>query len=367
MKVTYKKGCFFMNQKEVKEIAKQLHAGCSSIAWDTLDGKHLWGRNYDFNQIAASAVTIIPKNYKYYTAGTPFDHNLELTNISYSKYASVGVGTNAMEVTPVLYEGINEKGLMGGQLFYAGFASFPDETKNHHTPVNPGYVITHILSQCASVAEVIDLITNKITIINQALAGSLATVHWVFSDRTGETIILEPDHQQITIYRHTAGVLTNSPNYSWHKQNLLSYINVRNNEFPDRDMNGIKVQKPFKGTGALGLPGDFTSQSRFIRASFLKYYGIKGKNEDQGIQYLFHFLDNVAMPLGIVKVENQDELSAYNQSIYSACMCAESLNFYWKSYENSTIHCLNLKRELKNQNIKTYPLENRAPEYKLVN
>lgn len=356
-----------MNYQEAKKAAKQVNAGCSSITWDTKDGKHLWGRNYDFNRIAASAVTVIPRDYQYYTAGTPFDHNLEVNNRIASQYAAIGIGTQSMEVTPVLYEGINEKGLMGGQLFYAGFASYPDVARPNTQVVNPGYVVTHVLAQCATVDEVIELLTKTDTIINQPLVGSNVTVHWVFSDRSGETIILEPDNQQITVYRNTAGVLTNSPDYRWHKQNLLSYLNVQNTEFPDRNMDGISVQKPFKGTGALGLPGDFTSQSRFIRASFLKYYGIKGQNEDQGIQYLFHLLDNVAMPLGIVKVENRDDLSAYDESIYTACMCAESLKFYWKSYENTAIHCVDLNSELENSDLKTFPLENRAPEFRLMN
>ena len=356
-----------MGIKEARQAADQFHAGCSSIAWETKDGKHIWGRNYDYNGIAPSTVIVAPRGQKYYTAGTPFDHNLVVEDVINAKYAAVGMGTTSMEVTPVLYEGINEKGLMGGQLFYAGFASFPDSSREGTQEINPGYVVTHTLLQCATVDDVIDLLTKKGTVINQELVGSLPTVHWVFTDRSGESIILEPDDKQITIYRHTAGVLTNSPDYKWHKQNLLTYLNVRNNEFPDRNMDGIEVKKPFKGTGALGLPGDFTAQSRFIRASFLKYYGIKGENEDIGIQYLFHFLDNVAMPLGIVKVEDKGKLSDYDESIYSAAMCAESLNFYWKTYKNSTIHCVNLKRELTNKELKTFPMEDKAPQFKWVN
>lgn len=352
---------------KIKQVTQQLNAGCSSIAWSTQDGKHLWGRNFDFNSLAESATTIVPRKLKYYTAGTPYDHNLREENIATAKYAAVGIGTTVMQATPIFYEGINEKGLMGGQLFYAGFASFPDAPRPNSQELNPGYVVTHALLQCASVEEVIDLLTKKNTCIAQSLAGSTITVHWIFSDRSGETIIIEPDNQQMTVYRHTAGVMTNSPDYRWHKQNLLSYLNVQNVEFPDRNMNGIEVQKSFKGTGALGLPGDFTSQSRFIRASFLKYYGIKGKNEEEGIQYLFHLLDNVAMPLGIVKVEDNDNEHDYDETIYSATMCAESLKFYWKSYKNSTIQCVDLNHELNNSEIKTFPLKNQAPDFQMVN
>lgn len=355
-----------MNSK-IRQVAKQLNAGCSSIAWETSDGKHLWGRNYDFNSINESATIVVPRKIKYYTAGTPYDHNLCEKNIVKAKYAAVGVGTTAMKVTPVFYEGINEKGLMGGQLFYAGFASFPDVPRPNSQELNPGYVVTHALLQCATVDDIVNLLTKETTCINQSIAGTLPTVHWAFSDRSGETIIIEPDDQQMTIYRNTAGVMTNSPDYRWHKQNLLGYLNVRNEEFPNRNMDGIEVTKPFKGAGALGLPGDFTSQSRFIRASFLKYYGVKGKNEEEGIQYLFHLLDNVAMPLGIVKVDNNGNQQDYDETIYTATMCAESLKFYWKSYENSTIQCVDLNHELQNTEIKCFPLKNQAPDFQKVN
>lgn len=355
-----------MTQKDARQAIKQVNVGCSSIAWDTKDGKHIWGRNFDFNSIAESFTMVVPRNFEYYTSGTEFDHNLSLENVVKSKYAAVGLGTMSMKTTPVFYDGINEKGLMGGQLYYADFASFPDEVKPNSKPLNPGFVVSQALLQCASVEEVIDLLTKQYTVINEELAETLPTVHWAFSDRSGETIIVEPDNQQMTIYRHTAGVLTNSPSYDWHKQNLLSYLNVQNTEFPDRNMDGVEVKKPFKGTGALGLPGDFTAQSRFIRASFLKYYGIKGKNEDQGIEYFFHLLDNVAMPLGMIKVADGDDPSAYDETIYSSAMCAESKKFYWRSYENSRIHCVDLNLELDNSDIKLIPLENKAPDFKFM-
>ncbi|MBU3851422.1 MAG: linear amide C-N hydrolase [Candidatus Paralactobacillus gallistercoris] len=355
-----------MSYQSAQQASQQLTAGCSSIAWETNDNKHLWGRNYDYNTIAASDVIVMPRQYQYYTAGDYYDKNLDKHNLVNSKYAVTGVGTLGMKTTPLFYEGINEKGLMGGQLFYAGYAYFPQTVQPHTLPLNPGYAVTHILAQCATNDDVIKLLTKQVTCIDQALVGGKATVHWVFTDRSGESIIIEPDRTGIHIYRHTAGVMTNSPDYPWHKQNLLTYLNVQNDEFPDRNMNGITVKKPFKGTGALGLPGDFTSQSRFIRASFLKYFGVKGKDEAEGIAYLFRFLDNVAMPLGMVKVNDKHDLSAYDISIYSAAMCSESLRFYWRTYRDCKLYSIDLNKELDNQEIKTFPLHE-DPEFTMMN
>lgn len=343
-------------------------SGCTSIAWNTNDNKHIWGRNYDYNTIAPSYVTVLPKKYAYYTAGCVYDKNLNDENIIKSKYNVVGISTLVMKSTPVFYEGINDQGLMGGQLFYAGYAHFPFSPLPNHKPLNPGFVVTHVLAQCKNNNEVIDLLTNKYTCINQQLGNKDITVHWVFTDRSGKSIIIEPDKDGLNIYKNNNGVMTNSPDYPWHKKNLLTYLNIQNTEFPDRIMNGIEVKKPFKGTGALGLPGDFTSQSRFIRASFLKYFGIKGENEKEGIAYLFRFLDNVAMPLGIVKVNNNEKngLNNYDTSIYTCAMCSESLNFYWKTYRNSNIYYIDLNNELNNDKIKTFDLKY-DPEFTKLN
>ena len=212
-----------MDYKTIKQVAEQIsNAGCSSIAWKTKDNKHIWGRNYDYNTIAASSVIVIPRKYQYYTAGDIYDKNLNEQDIVNSQYATVGVGTLAMQSTPLLYEGINEKGLMGRQLFYAGYAHFTNKVTPQTQALNPAYVVTHVLSQCANNEEVIELLTKKTTCINQSLVGGMATVHWIFTDCSGESIIIEPDQSGMHIYRNTAGVMTNSPDYPWHKKNLLT-------------------------------------------------------------------------------------------------------------------------------------------------
>ena len=93
---------------------------------------------------------------------------------------------------PVLYEGINERGLMGGQLYYREFAHFADKATPGTLKIQPPYVVYHVLAQCATVAEAADLLKNKVTIMNLPLFGSVPTLHWAFSDRTGEMIVVEP-------------------------------------------------------------------------------------------------------------------------------------------------------------------------------
>lgn len=359
--------------ENIKGLLNDMNGGCSSIAWMTQDNKHLWGRNFDFNHLAeGSKITYIPKGKVYYGCGTSLENNLDQDSKATSKYAALGTGSLLFPSTPVLYEGINEKGLMGGQLYYRGFAHFPSETAPGTVPVQPPFAVTYLLTQCASVEEVVHTIQNKITLLGMPMFGSIPTVHWVFTDRTGETIILEPDEKGMRMHRHTMGIMTNSPNYDWHRVNLYNYFNIRDLDYDDLEINGDQLEQCTSGNGTLGLPGDSTSPSRFIRLSFLKKYGVRGKNEEEGVTYTMHFFNNVAYPLGLVKVSNPGHLTQYDKgvvpydyTVYSCVMCSESLKFYWVTYENQRVQCVDLNHLLAGNDYVQFDL-GRVPDFKYL-
>lgn len=338
------------------------------MGWDTMDGLHLWGRNFDFNRIAeGSKVTYIPRGKEFYGCGTSIEGNLVKQSKVTSRYGAVGTGSLLIPSTPVLYEGINEKGLMGGQLYYREFAHFPSETKEGTIPVEAAFAVTYLLTQCASVEEVAEAVQKKITIIDMPVLGTVPTIHWAFSDRTGETVILEPDETGWSIYRDSMGVMTNSPSYSWHRINLLNYFHIRNLDYNEMEVNGESLKQCFSGNGAQGLPGDCSSPSRFIRLSFLKKYAVKGKNEVEGIVKLFHLFQNVAFPLGMVEITEDTGEGGYNEGIvpydytvYTSAMCSESLKFYWISYENQRVQCVDLKNLLEHTEYVQYDLGRKA-------
>lgn len=337
------------NINNLKELVSNINAGCSSITWSTEDGKHLWGRNFDFNNIAnGSMITYIPKGKVYYGCGNIIENNIDESTKLISKYAAIGTGSLLMESTPVLYEGINEKGLMGGQLYYRNFAHYESKAKEETIAIQPPYVVTYLLTQCATIDEVVDTLTSKITLVNTPMFGVVGTIHWSFTDKSGETVIIEPDKSGLSIYRNSMGVLANSPSYSWHELNLYNYFNIRDLDYDNLSINGIDLQQCASGNGTLGLPGDFTSQSRFIRLAFLKKYAVKGKTEEEGIAYGIRLFNNVAMPLGIVRVSQPGNLQhassvvPFDYTVYTSMMCAESLKFYWVTYENQTVQCVDL-------------------------
>lgn len=321
----------------INEVLNAMNGGCSSMSWTTEDNKHLWGRNFDFNCIAEeSKIIYIPKGKSYYGCGTRVENNIVEKTKTVSKYAAVGTGIRLMQSTPILYEGVNEKGVMGGQLAYRCFAKYNDKKAKGTIAVQPPFLVTYLLTRCKSVDEIVDMIENKIT------------------------------------YRNSMGVMTNSPSYSWHCLNLLNYFNIRNLDYGTLEINGEKFNKCFTGDGAMGLPGDCSSTSRFIRLSFLKKYAVKGIDEEEGVSNIIHLFNNVAVPLGLVELSEKNNtivydecLERYEYTIYTAVMCAESLKFYWVTYENQRVQCIDLNDLLDVDDYVEYDL-NRMPDFKYI-
>ena len=139
-----------------REMLQMCGAGCSAVSWQTKDGCVLWGRNMDFNRMAqGSAPTFFPRGQVYYTCGSKWEGNLVEDSRQTAAYAALGTGLIISPESPVLYEGINEKGLMGGQLYYREFAHYEDAPQPGRLAVQPPFVVYHLLAQCASVQEVV--------------------------------------------------------------------------------------------------------------------------------------------------------------------------------------------------------------------
>ena len=334
---------------ERDRMAAALHAGCSALSWDTEDGRHLWGRNLDFNRMAdGTAVTYLPRGTAYALLGTDEGAPLPRQPRRRSAYAAVGMGLLMLPCSPVLYEGINDQGLMGGQLYYRGFAFFPDAPRPGTQPLQPPLAVYHLLAQCASVEEVVRALEQEVTLVSAPLLGTVPPLHWSFCDRSGESIIIEPDRDGLHIYRRTLGVMTNSPGYPWHRQNLWNYAGLRDLDYDAPEMDG-GLPQCFSGSGAQGLPGDWSSPSRFVRLAFLKRFARRGADEAQGVGRMLHLFQSAAFPLGAVRVSQPGEptvhdggILPWDYTVYTAVMCAESLRYYWTTYENQRVQYADL-------------------------
>ena len=330
--------------REMAERQLGLAAGCSALAWDSQEGFPLWGRNYDFDRLAqGSGMTFLPRGLHYF--GVVSQEGTFAPNTA--AYACAGVGL-AFSPTPVLYEGINEKGLMGGQLYYRGFAQYQGGSPGDSS-LQPPFLVYHLLAQCATVEEAVHYLEKDLELKAIPMLGTVPPLHWSFRDRTGETIVVEPDRDGLHIYRRTLGVMTNSPSYPWHTQNLLNYAGIRDLDYPTVELEGAVLDQCFSGSGAQGLPGDWSSPSRFVRLAFLKKHALKGTGETQAVSRMFRLFQSAVFPLGMVRVSHQSPVTGLDKDIlpfdftvYTSVYCAQSTRAYWTTYENQRVRYVDL-------------------------
>jgi len=158
------------------------------------------------------------------------------------------------------------------------------------------------------------------------------------------------------IHDNPVGVMTNNPPFDFHLTNLNQYLSLTSG-YPGNRMSGALMLKPFGvGLGAFGLPGDFSSQSRFVKAAFVKCNSPVSGNAEHNLVQFFRMLDSVAMPLGSVALEN----GTLDKTIYTCCFDAEKGVYYYKTYENSMIYAVDMHLEnLDSDRLIAYPMENR--------
>jgi len=169
----------------------------------------------------------------------------------------------------------------------------------------------------------------------------LTPLHWIISDRN-ESIVLESTKDGLHIYDNPCGVMTNNPPFPYHLRNLEYYRNLTNDDPDDLE---IKAEFYSRGMGAVGLPGDYSSASRFVKAVFVKENSVTSSDEPDSVSQFFHILDAVSMPRGCVKANGEYEITAY-----SCCCNTDNGVYYYTTYENRQItavdmHHVNIDQE----------------------
>lgn len=324
--------------------------GCSSFSWDTEDGKHLLGRTYDqFGNLEKNRIALVPRNYILRA-----EVNKDSPSIFSLPYSFVGMTVTGLDA-PIIVDGINEKGLMGALLHYPEYAVYDTQAGDASLNIHPGFLTAYLLGQCATVEEAAGQLSG-INLTNERIFGQEMTVHYIFSDSTGEAVIIEPDRDGMHIYRNTIGVLTNSPDYPWHRTNLRNYTAVTNLDIPPREMINIEINGFGEGVGGgFGLPGSYSSPDRFVRTAFLKNYAVKGRDEIAGITKMFHNLAAVDVPEGILKAHSGHDI--YEQTLCISAMCAESRTYYFSTACNRRISAVRLNEEKDSKKIIYFDLQ----------
>ena len=300
------------------------------------------GRTLDYEFSYGEEVVITPQNY-------PF--HFKKAGMLKTHYAMIGMAHIA-DHYPLYYDAVNEKGLGIAGLNFVGNAYYKSEAAGKDN-VAQFELIPWILGQCATVQEAKRLLEN-INISNIPFNNELpsAQLHWMISD-CKETVTLESVRSGIRLYENPVGVLTNNPPFPEQMFHLNNYMSLSTKSPKNTFSDKLELRPYSLGMGALGLPGDLSSQSRFVRVAFTKLNSVSGSSESESVSQFFHILGSVEQQRGCCQTDNQK----YEITIYTSCCNADKGIYYYTTYENHQITAVDMHRvELGGTQLIRYPL-----------
>lgn len=334
---------------------------CTCITYE--NGEFYFGRNLDLDCNFGECVVITPRCF-------PLEFRNGKTQESH--YAMIGMASSAGlkgdRPFPLYAEAVNEKGLCMAGLNFPGNAVYRKEAPEAEN-VASFELIPWILGSCASIEEA-ETLLKTVCITDWAFMENLppAPLHWMLADQS-RCLVMEAVAEGLKIYENPFGVLTNNPPFDYHRMNMNNYMNItagspssrfaarRGGECPEirmeKNLRGGSPKsgtesgegrdcltlKPYsQGMGAIGLPGDASSASRFVRAAFLKWNSVSEKTETANVSQFFHILDGVSMVRGTVITE----AGTYDVTTYSCCINTRTGTYYYKTYDDSRIRTVDM-------------------------
>ena len=311
---------------------------CTAATYKTKD--FYFGRTLDYEFSYGDEVVVMPRNYPL---------RFRSAAASGTQYAMIGMAYVAGN-DPLFYDGINEKGLGMAGLNFVGNAHYNKRTEGRDNIAQFEF-IPWILSQCASVKEARELIS-RINLLDEPYSEQLpvAQLHWMIADRD-EAITVESMRDGLKVHDNPLGVMTNNPPFDQQMFALNNYMNLS----PKQPQNcwNIPLTAYSRGMGALGLPGDLSSQSRFVRVAYTKAHSVSGDSETESVSQFFHILGSVDQQRGCCDVGEEE----YEITLYTSCCNADKGIYYYTTYDNHQITAVDMHREdLDGDALARYPL-----------
>ncbi len=301
---------------------------CTAVTYKTKDS--YFGRNLDLEYSYKETVTITPRNY-------PFKFRKVGDNNKH--FAIIGMAY-VSDNYPLYYDAINEKGLGMAGLNFPSNAHYFD-VKEGLNNISPFELIPYILSNYSKVSEVKEALKN-INIININFSDELplSPLHWIIADKTS-SITVESVKDGLKVYDNPVGVLTNNPTFDMQMFNLNNYMSLSIEPPVNNFSKDLEFSTYSRGMGALGLPGDLSSQSRFVKATFTKMNSLSDETEVSSVNQFFHILTSVEQQRGCVHM-GEDK---YEITIYSSCANMDKGIYYYTTYDNRRIIGIDMHKE----------------------
>lgn len=313
---------------------------CTAATYLTKD--FYFGRTLDYEFSYGDEVTVTPRHYpfRFRNMGTMDSH-----------YAMIGVAYVANNC-PLYYDAVNEMGLGMAGLNFVGNAVYRDDVPDKDN-VAQFELIAWVLGQCASVKEARQLLA-KLNLTKTPFSKDLpaAQLHWLIADRH-EAITVESVQDGLHVYDNPVGVLTNNPPFETQLFQLNNYMHLSPKTPQNHFSDALSLHAYSRGMGGMGLPGDLSSQSRFIRVAFTKMNSVSGDSESDSVSQFFHILGAVDQQRGCCDVGE----GKYEITIYTSCCNADKGIYYYTTYDNHQITAVDMHREnLDGTELARYPL-----------
>ncbi len=294
---------------------------CTAIQTTYFDGGVILGRNMDLPCEFNEAPISVPKG------------------AADNRFAYLGIGV-MIDGFPALCDGMNTAGLGACALNFLGYAQYEDVQNSAKLNLAPHEFIPYILGNFATVGEVKKALKDA-EIVNRAINPytPIATLHWMLADKSGAAIVVERTKNGLSVYDNPAYVLTNNPDFNWHLTNLNEYLKTTPEQPGSANWSDCTLTPLGVGGGTLGLPGDFSSVSRFVRAAYIRAHQPEHKRAELAVHHIFNVLGAVSIPRGAVLTIDRIQ----DQTIYTSAMDLKQNVYYYKTEFNSRITALRIE------------------------
>lgn len=304
---------------------------CTAITLKSIEQDYILARNMDFSLELNPEMILFPRNY-------PLIYGKDEDQLI-NHYAFMGLAKKLDSY--MIADGINEHGIAGAALYFKGFADYESTHDNgeNASSLYPESVMSYMLATCNSLEAVSDQFT-KIKIEERNIPGMniIPPLHWIFQDAEGKGIIVEITKEGLSIYPNEIGVMANSPEYPWHLTHARLFAGLDITTSKKRTVNGYEYN-PFGGDGSFGLPGDYTSPSRFVRALFNLQTSNAEQTDTQSIIRAMHILGTVNIPKGVIHTATK----ALDYTQYSTYIVTNNLTYCYRMYDDLIPKYFNLK------------------------
>lgn len=323
---------------------------CTGITLKSKDGMTVAARTIEWAEsVMNNLYVVVPRNQELQSL-TPSG----MDGIRFkSKYGFVGL---AVEQKEFMVEGVNEKGLSAGLFYFPNYGKYqPFDPMEKDKSLADFQVVSYVLAKCSSINDVKREL-EKVRIIN--IDPRSSTVHWRFTEPSGRQVVLEIVNEVMHFYENPLGVLTNSPGIEWHWTNLNNYINLQPGNAPEHSFGPLSMKSFGHGSGMLGLPGDFTPPSRFVRAAFFQLTAPQQPNAEGCVFQAFHLLNNFDIPAGTELPMGKASVDLPSATQFTVATDTGNRMIYYRTMYNSTIRCIDLKGiDFSQVKYQSYPLD----------